>query len=439
MAEGLRRWRDDENNLTQEEFAALLRASGQELGIAVACSAQLVGRWERGDIGMPSHAYRRCLQHATGLSIEEMGFRGPWAFPDDDHEMTEAAPPIFGYQSWPAQPRPDPALAEPPTFAFGPLCRPATAPDVAAVQAMVRAATATDRQFGGDCMLQVLDAYMIECVRPLLASDSPQAPSCTLLATAAELAVRAAWMNLDIGDITACRSHMATAFAWAQESGDRSTMALVLAMRTLEHIWLNSPAQAVTSGAAAVRLSDNDSSGTLHAFCLGKYARALSMNGKHDLADEVLHASHKWLAKATNWDFDHLSCLDGYGPAYALDDDAHCYYGMRRNTRVLECYAEVLNQAENAMPARKSALAKATKIRSLIALERIDQACAETKELASLAVQISSKRVSDRLGSVMAALRPHRKSVVVLDLEETVRGYVAGTVATRWLAQTSPS
>lgn len=435
-AEGLRRWRDDENNLTQEELAAKIRECGRELGINVACSAQLVGRWERGDIDMPSHAYRRCLQRVTGMSIEEMGFRVPWAFPEEDHEAVPISP-VFGFQPWPTQPRPE-AIAEPSTFAFGPLCRPATGADLAAIQAMTRAATTTDRQFGGDCMLRVLNAYLVECVKPLLSTDSASPPSSALFVAAAELAVRAAWMNLDVGNTSACRSHMATAFTWAQESGDNTAMALVLAMRTLEHIWLNNPSQAVTSGAAAVRLADDSRTGKLYAFCLGKYARALSMAGNHNRAEEAMQASRRGLEKARDTNLDNLSCLDGYGVAYALDDDAHCFYGMRRDADVLGCYAEVVNWPGDAMPARKSALAAATKIRSLIALDLLDQACAETKQLAASAVQISSKRVSDRLGSVMVALRPHRKSAMVLDLEETVRGLVAGTVAARWLAHNQP-
>ncbi|MEY9932437.1 transcriptional regulator with XRE-family HTH domain [Catenulispora sp. GP43] len=430
MAEGLRRWRD-ENNLTQEDFAAVVRT--QELGIAVACSPQLVGRWERGRIGMPSHAYRRCLQRATGLSVEDMGFRVSWAFPDEEDGEQDQTPPIFGVQPWPTQPRPDPTVNEPPLFAFGPMCRPTTAADLIALQAMARAATATDRQFGGDCMRQMLDAYLTECVKPLIVDDHASAPAGALLAAAAELAIRVAWMNLDVGNVAACRSHMATAFTWAQDSGDSAALAVVLAMRTLEHIWLNNPRQAITSGAAAVRLSTETRDRRLHAFCLGKFARALSMAGKPDHAVEAMQASRTALAAVVDDDDGRFSCLDNYGSVYALDDDAHCFYGMCRHSSVLEFHDEILAHADAVIPARKSALAKATKIRSLIALDQIDQACSETKELAALAVQIASKRVSDRLGLVMAALKPHRKSDTVLDLEETVRGLVAGTVATRWL------
>lgn len=437
MAGGLRRWRNDQN-LTQEGLAGIVRASGEELGIAVACSSQLVGRWERGEIPLPSHAYRRCLQRATGLSIQEMGFKLSWAFTDDDLEVAQT-PPIFGLQPWPTSPRPDPAVAEPPIFAFGPLCRPGADPDVAAVRAMTRTATATDRQFGGDCMRRVLDAYLIECVKPLAAQEGPVATRQALLTTAAELAVRAAWMNLDVGDLVTCRSHMTTAFAWAQESGDSSVVALVLAMRTLEQIWLNNPRQAVINGTAAVRLSEGHSA-TLRAFCLGKYARALAMDGKTDHACEAIETSRILLDKAaTTTDSDTLTCLDRYGQAYALADEVHCYYGMNRHGDVLQRYSESLDRQIDTMPARKRALTRATKIRSLIAVGHIDQACIETKELADAAAHVASKRVCDKLSSALIALRPYRKSAMVLDMEETVRGLVAGTLATRWLAHTSPS
>lgn len=60
--------------LSQEEMAERVRQAGEELGEPNGCTVRTVQRWESGAARSPRRVMVRALEHATGQSIETLGF-----------------------------------------------------------------------------------------------------------------------------------------------------------------------------------------------------------------------------------------------------------------------------------------------------------------------------------------------------------------------------
>ncbi len=71
----LRAVREDELQMSRQEFAKLIVKTGEEMGEAVACTSRLVAAWEDGDVRLPRAVYRRILKRLTGRTMGELGFR----------------------------------------------------------------------------------------------------------------------------------------------------------------------------------------------------------------------------------------------------------------------------------------------------------------------------------------------------------------------------
>ncbi|WP_446040357.1 hypothetical protein [Streptomyces sp. SID1121] len=76
----LRHVRVRELQMSRDEFARRIVATGQEMGEGeVGCGARLIAAWEDGDVACPRAVYRRILTRMTGRGPAELGFRLPLA------------------------------------------------------------------------------------------------------------------------------------------------------------------------------------------------------------------------------------------------------------------------------------------------------------------------------------------------------------------------
>ena len=72
----LRAVRELEFQMSRQEFAKLVVATGEEMGEPVGCTSRLVAAWEDGDVECPRAVYRRILSRLTsGRTMTELGFR----------------------------------------------------------------------------------------------------------------------------------------------------------------------------------------------------------------------------------------------------------------------------------------------------------------------------------------------------------------------------
>jgi hypothetical protein len=61
--------------LSQAQFADVIRAAGNAMGVPNRCTKRLVQKWETGEHAACSPDYLRVLQAVTGLSVRELGFQ----------------------------------------------------------------------------------------------------------------------------------------------------------------------------------------------------------------------------------------------------------------------------------------------------------------------------------------------------------------------------
>lgn len=79
-------------NLSQREFADLIRKTGEERGEPNGCTKALVQKWESGRNTSCRPNYRRALQEATGTPYGRLGFHDVWREqPRDDRPPTDSA------------------------------------------------------------------------------------------------------------------------------------------------------------------------------------------------------------------------------------------------------------------------------------------------------------------------------------------------------------
>ncbi|MEI5520443.1 hypothetical protein WB401_25640 [Streptomyces brasiliscabiei] len=71
----LRVMREGDFQMSRQEFAQLVVATGEEIGEVVACSSRLVAAWEDGEVRLPRGVYRRILTRLTGRTMKDLGFR----------------------------------------------------------------------------------------------------------------------------------------------------------------------------------------------------------------------------------------------------------------------------------------------------------------------------------------------------------------------------
>lgn len=91
----LRRIRAGQLQLSQEQFAAEIRAAGNLLGVPNRCTKRLVQKWESGEHKMPSAGYQLALAHVIGPGVETIYLKVLPDIVDDTMRQLAAVLPLF--------------------------------------------------------------------------------------------------------------------------------------------------------------------------------------------------------------------------------------------------------------------------------------------------------------------------------------------------------
>lgn len=211
--------------LSQDEFAALIRRAGREIGEPNDCSKRLVQRWESGEHAACRPVYQRALEHATGQRIEELGF--------NPHEgPTPAAPAAASRRQFVAAAALTAStggLTEP----WGRLGRALQFParlDAEGLDVL--------EQLGADHFTQeenaparLLAGHVAAHVDllSLLLAGAAEKHRTRLTVLAGESAALAGWLAWDTGDVVAARGFWRSAIDAAKAASDGPLLACVLA------------------------------------------------------------------------------------------------------------------------------------------------------------------------------------------------------------------
>lgn len=383
----LRAWRQS-RNWDQTATAYRLRAAAAANGDTTASLNSLVKMiyaWERGAYTI-TERYELLYAAALGVPASELA--------DGPPRQLSVIDPVPG-----------------PELPPGPL----TNRDVEVIRGMLDSLTASDRQFGGNRTLEYATDYLRGIILPRLSAVGPDLVIRDLHAVACEFTLRLASMYADAGHPRESRRMLGASFPLAEETGDPSWTAWVLARRGEQHLDDHDPAQAVAYTAAAVAMAASAPPGA-RGFITSKHALALAARGDRTGAERMLgEARDAWNAAGA---IPEPAWMRSYGIAHATHDEARARLRLSQGRLALPV-------AETSLAARSQARPRGFALAVIVfaALQDRDhqRACAAARELLAIAGSGDSQRLAPQVTAVLRALMPYRRLPETQDIFDGAR------------------
>lgn len=199
-------------HLSQSEFAALVRKTGDDLGEPNGCTARLVQKWESGTYATCRSNYRRALQEATGTPYGQLGFKDDWSTLE-----TESVPASDASGSSPSDHF---------RYALAVPTRADTAM-VAVVQTTVTQLFDLEHHTPARVLLPTV-GRQLDDIAGLLRGAADSELRERLVAHGGEAAALAGWLALDCGDVASAHRYWDGAIAAARSTADGPLLACVL-------------------------------------------------------------------------------------------------------------------------------------------------------------------------------------------------------------------
>lgn len=371
----LRAWRQS-RNWDQTATAHRLRAAAAVNGDITASLNSLVKMiyaWERGAYTI-TERYMLLYAAALGVTAGELADGPP-------RQLTAIA------------------LVRGPELPPGPLA----SRDVDVIRRMLDSLTASDRQFGGSHALEYATDYLRGVILPRLPALGPELVIRDLHAVACEFTLRLASMYADAGNPRESRRMLSASFPLAEETGDPSWTAWVLARRGEQHLDDHDPAQAVAYASAAVAMAAS-APPRARGFITSKYALALAAHGDRADAERALgEARDAWNVTG---EISEPAWMRSYGIAHATHDEARARLCLGQGRLALPV-------AEASLAARSQARPRGFSLAVIVfaALQDRDprRACSAARDLLAIAGGGDSQRLAPQVAAVLRALLPYRR------------------------------
>jgi tetratricopeptide (TPR) repeat protein len=199
-------------HLSQREFAALIRKTGDDLGEPNGCTARLVQKWESGEHATCRSHYRRALQEATSTPYNRLGF--------------EDVPSVAAVESTPSR---DVANTNPGDYFRYAMAVPKQADTacVAVVQTTVAQLFDIEHHTPARVLLPTV-GRQLDDIAELLRGTAESELRERLVAHGGEAAALAGWLALDCGDTDTAHRYWDGAMAAARNTADGPLLACVL-------------------------------------------------------------------------------------------------------------------------------------------------------------------------------------------------------------------
>jgi tetratricopeptide (TPR) repeat protein len=202
--------------LSQREFAALVRKTGDELGDPNNCTKRLVQRWESGAYTTCRPHYRRALQAATRTPYGRLGFKDEWSA-----AATESASSSGGFNGTP--------VANPSDHFRYALSAPTQADTatLAVVQTTVAQLFDLEHHTLARMLLPTVSGQ-VDDLAGLLRGAADSDVREWLVVHGGQAAALAGWLALDCGDAAGAHRYWDGAMAAARATADGPLLACVL-------------------------------------------------------------------------------------------------------------------------------------------------------------------------------------------------------------------
>jgi hypothetical protein len=292
---------------------------------------------------------------------------------------------------------------------------PLTNRDVEVIRRMLDSLTASDRQSGGNHTLEYGAEYLHGIILPRLPTLGPELVIRDLHAVACEFTLRLASMYADAGNPRESRRMLSASFPLAEETGDPSWTAWVLARRGEQHLDDRDPARAVAYTAAAVAMAAS-APPRARGFITSKHALALAARGDRTGTERMLgEARDAWNSTE---DTPEPTWMRSYGIAHATHDEARARLRLGQGRLALPV-------AETSLAARSQARPRGFAFAVIVfaALQDRDpqRACTAAHDLLTIASSGDSQRLAPQVTAALHALMPYRQLSETRDIFDFAR------------------
>jgi DNA-binding transcriptional regulator YiaG len=387
-----------ELNLSQDEFAAVLRDAGRRLGEPNDASKRLVQRWESGETASARPVYRRALEAVTGRAYTSLGFAERRARNGVQRRTVLGAG----------------ALAAAGLFAESAATgRRVGAELVEALAARTARLRSLDDHLGGADTYRTY-AGELEATADLLrdASYTPETGR-RLVGVFAEQAQQAGWASFDAGVHPRAEQLFLASLEAARTAGDTALAGNALAL--LAYQQNQTGHDSVETAAAAYREAGADAPSGARVLLAQRLAWAHAAAGQHRPAQHALEVAEA-----------HLHEADGRPvPDWAAWADereqriisGRCWAELGRPLRAVPILESVLAEYEDSH-ARDKSLYLTWLAGAYADAGEVEAAAVTTARALDLSANVASARPAKRAAVVLQRLERHRALPAVRELLE---------------------
>jgi transcriptional regulator with XRE-family HTH domain len=390
-------------NLSQEEFAARIRAAGRRLGEPNECSKRHVQRWESGQSATCRPVYRRALESATGRAFRDLGFdRGAQAEPAelDRRDALGAGVGLAVLLAAPGDPE-----------------RAVGAETVAGILERTARFRRLDEHLGGADTYR-LYATELEATAALLERGSYTQPvGRALLGAYAQQAQQAGWAAFDAGWHAQAERLQTVSLEAARRAGDAPLAGNALALLAYQAGAVGRPSADLAAG--AYREAGPGAPGQVRALLLERLAWAHATAGHVTGIEQALDLAAAALAEPQR---DPVPDWAAWADARELRIiSGRCWSEARRPLRAVPVLESVLAEYEDSH-ARDKALYLTWLAGAYADAGEVEQAAAATARALDLSAGVASVRPAQRAAVVLRRLEPYRALPAVRELLEQAAG-----------------
>ena len=382
-------------HLSQDEFAAALRAAGARMGETNNASKRLVQRWEADAGTTVRPIYRRALEQVTGRPFERLGFgRGGAGPAGADRSELSGRLPRFAEQE------PVPGAAIGPEY-------------VATLAARTARLRRLDDYLGGT---DTFELYHNEVQATALAlrscSYSPRTGD-LLVGILAEQTQQAGWVAFDTGSHALAEQLYRYSLTAAREIGDHALAGNALALLAYQANQTGRPSVQIAQTACTE--AGKQAPPAVHVLLAQRLAWAHATAGETRRAQQALGAAEAYLARRQTG-----PVPDWAGWADEREQriiEGRCWVELGRPTRAAGILEDALAAYDDGR-ARNKALFLTWLAAAYLDARELDAAAATLLRATQLAAEVASPRLAARIRAVSRRFRPHRSHHQVRQLLE---------------------
>lgn len=281
-----------------------------------------------------------------------------------------------------------------------------TAGDVAALHASQRQILDLDRRHGGGHARALMVGWLHREVTPMLHGSYTDAVGRQLLAAVAELTGQVGFMSYDVGEHGLAQRYFIQALRMAKAGDDQAYGAHVLANMATQAVFLRQPAEAVRLARAAVEGARRAHPAVMARLYTAE-ACAHAIAADEASCSTALRNAEKAMGRTTG---DGPAWAGYFTPAHFAGTAMRCWRDLGRPDRALRHAADALAVDEGGARTRALHTALIATVHATGPRPDVEQAAALGAEALTLAGEVRSRRVVERVDELGRLLQPHRRN-----------------------------